>query len=627
MMAIEVQHHGVMHSAGMGIRQGRNLRLIPLVVMVSILLATFALPTVRAEEVPDVIGLTQSAAEVALASVRLKVGRVLLTTNATVPVGVVLSQDPEARINVVPGTPVDLVVSGVGVPNVVGSPQGIAQIALLTVGLTVGTVTTANSATVPIGTVISQNPSSGSTVALGSGVTLVISLGTAVPNVIGSPQANAQTAITNVGLRVGTVTTANSKTVLPGNVISQNPVAGTNVSPGSTVNLVVSLGVAVPNVVGSPQANAQSAITTAGLTVGTVTTANSATVPAGRVMNQNPAAGTNVAPGSAVALVVSLGARVPDVVGLTQGNAQSAITTAGLTVGTVTTANSATVPAGRVMNQNPAAGTNVAPGSAVALVVSLGARVPDVVGLTQGNAQTVITTAGLTVKTVTSVNSATVAIGTVISQNPAAGSNVAPGSGVALVVSVGVAVPNVLGSPQTNAQTTISATGLTVGPVRTAPSSTVPLGNVISQTPAAGVNVSPGSAVALVVSFGPPAFLVGVQNDPNTGPTVNSLYRIRVDGVVTRIGDLDHRTHGLAFVGSTLYSVEELTLAHSGTPPKLYTLNPDTGATLTTISADIVDGRRNRGSERTGHGTRYQPVVGIAHCSLRSELVQAVSDD
>src|SRR5438552_3746683 len=63
---------------------------------------------------------------------------------------------------------------------------------------------------------------------------------------------------------------------------------------------------------------------------------------------------------------------VPNVVGLTQAAAQNAITAAGLTIGTVTTASSTTVPAGNVISQSPAAGMSVAAGSAVALVVSSG---------------------------------------------------------------------------------------------------------------------------------------------------------------------------------------------------------------------------------------------------------------
>jgi hypothetical protein len=74
--------------------------------------------------------------------------------------------------------------------------------------------------------------------------------------------------------------------------------------------VITSLGALVPTVVGSPQAAASSSIISAGLTVGAVTTASSTTVASGNVISQNPAGGTNAAPGSAVALVVSTGAVV-----------------------------------------------------------------------------------------------------------------------------------------------------------------------------------------------------------------------------------------------------------------------------------------------------------------------------
>ena len=133
--------------------------------------------------------------------------------------------------------------------------------------------------------------------------------------------------------------------------------------------------VIIPNVVGLTQASAQSAITAAGLTVGVITQAYSATVPAGSVISQNPAAGTSGLPSAAVSLVISKGAQpatVPNVVGKTQTAAQNAITAAGLTVGIVTQVYSATVPAGSVISQNPAAGTSVLSGTVVSLVVSKG---------------------------------------------------------------------------------------------------------------------------------------------------------------------------------------------------------------------------------------------------------------
>ena len=185
---------------------------------------------------------------------------------------------------------------------------------------------------------------------------------------------------------------------------------------------------------------------------------------------------------------------------------------------------------------------------ALALPTVRAAEVPNVIGLTQTAAEAAIVAAKLTVGTVSTATSATKPVGTVISQDPVAKSKLKRGRPVDLVVSLGTAVPNVVGLTQAAAQTALTNAGLTVGTVTTAPSETVPAGTVISQTPTAGVNVSPGSAVALVISSGPPVFLMGVQNDPATGPLVNSLYRIRTDGVVTKIGDLTHRTHGLAFV-------------------------------------------------------------------------------
>ncbi len=285
----------------------------------------------------------------------------------------------------------------------------------------------------------------------GSSVNLVVSSGPAkvsVPNVVGDTQSAASTTITTAGLVVGTITTQASSTVASGNVISENPTAGTSVNTGSSVNLVVSSGpakVSVPNVVGDTQSAASTAITTAGLVVGTITTQASSTVASGNVISENPTAGTSVNAGSSVNLVVSSGpakVSVPNVVGDTQAVASTALTSAGLVVGTITTQASGTVASGNVISENPTAGTSVNAGSSVNLVVSSGpakVSVPNVVGDTQAVASTALTSAGLVVGTVTTQASGTVAPGNVISENPTAGTQVAGGSSVSLVISSGPA--------------------------------------------------------------------------------------------------------------------------------------------------------------------------------------------
>jgi beta-lactam-binding protein with PASTA domain len=134
--------------------------------------------------------------------------------------------------------------------------------------------------------------------------------------------------------------------------------------------------VIVPNVVGDTQAAATSAITGAGLALGTVTAQSSSTVTSGSVISQNPAASTSVAGGSDVSLVVSSGpalVAVPNVVGDTKATATTAITGAGLAVGAVTQQASSTVASGDVISENPAAGASVTAASSVALVISTGA--------------------------------------------------------------------------------------------------------------------------------------------------------------------------------------------------------------------------------------------------------------
>jgi beta-lactam-binding protein with PASTA domain len=120
-------------------------------------------------------------------------------------------------------------------------------------------------------------------------------------------QATAEAAITSAGLTVGNVTTASSNTIATGNVISQTPAGGTDVTLGTSVDLVISTGsalVTVPGVVGGSYSNAVAAIEAAGLVVGnvsTVTTRRSC----GRVNSQSPAGGASVPAGTEIDLVVT----------------------------------------------------------------------------------------------------------------------------------------------------------------------------------------------------------------------------------------------------------------------------------------------------------------------------------
>ena len=99
-------------------------------------------------------------------------------------------------------------------------------------------------------------------------------------------------------------------------------------------------------------------------------TASSATVPSGNIVSQDPAGGIKVPRGTSVDLVVSTGpaegpVSVPDVVGMTEVQAEVTLSAAGLTVGDVSYASSNVVAAGLVISQDPAAEVSVSPRTAV----------------------------------------------------------------------------------------------------------------------------------------------------------------------------------------------------------------------------------------------------------------------
>jgi beta-lactam-binding protein with PASTA domain len=472
--------------------------------------------------VPNVSGLTESEAQAAIVSAGLVVGTVTMQSSSTVPAGTVISQTPLGCGFSGAGNAISIVVSTgpamAVMPQVVGDTVAQATSAITTAGLTVGTITTTTSLTVTAGNVISETPAAGSSILAGSLVTLLVSSGASasdtVPSVVGQSLGSATTAIGDAGLVVGTLTGSISSTVTAGTVISETPAAGTPAIPGSPVNLVVSVGpseyTVVPGLVGETQSQALSAISAAGLFLGAITQISSLTVPAGDVIGQSPQAEQFVAAGTYVYLSVSVGPQpntVPNVYGLPQAAAASAITGVGLTVGTITPSSSTTVLSGDVLSQNPAAGTYATAGSPVSLYVSSGSSqylVPALSGTGYGGAAIAITAAGLTLGTFTEELSSTVSQGLVISQSPASGTAVAAGTPVNVIYSGGanlVAVPNVVGTLQNLATQTIVSSNFYVAVTRQ-PSTTVPDSMVISQNPAAGSQALSGSIISLVVSSG-----------------------------------------------------------------------------------------------------------------------------
>jgi beta-lactam-binding protein with PASTA domain len=199
-----------------------------------------------------------------------------------------------------------------------------------------------------------------------------------VPDLLNLTRSDAEAKIKGADLLPGNVTTVSSATVPSGRVSGANPVPGTSVDPGTAVNLEVSSGppqIVVPDLTNLSQPAAEAKLKSLGLSVGLVTTSNSATVTLGSVSKTNPPVGTTAGAGSSVSLELSSGQptiAVPNVVGLTRSAAEAILKSGGLTVGAVKTQRSNSVPADGVNSTEPDAGSLVNVGTAVELELSTG---------------------------------------------------------------------------------------------------------------------------------------------------------------------------------------------------------------------------------------------------------------
>lgn len=200
--------------------------------------------------------------------------------------------------------------------------------------------------------------------------------------------------------------------------------------------------VEVPNVVGKPMALAQQVLEAKNLRVKVAETYDES-VPAGQVVSQSPEAGSKVKEQRLVTIYVSKGGEdveMPDLQGMTRSAAEERLKKMGLKVGSIYEKYSSEEDAGTVIAQTPRAGSKIMKGQSVDLTISKGTkskkvRVPDFTGGTLDAAQSSLSSLKLRTGTVVKQASRQ-AEGTIVSQTPAAGSEIEEGSAVDFVVAV-----------------------------------------------------------------------------------------------------------------------------------------------------------------------------------------------
>ncbi len=276
---------------------------------------------------------------------------------------------------------------------------------------------------------------------------------------------------------------------------------------------------------------------------------------------------------TAFALVRAMGggsASVPSVVGQSKAAALTALEEKGFT-GKVQEEYSDKFAAGLVTRQAPAAGTKLRKGEPVDIWVSKGsATVPltDFRGWTPDAVKSWLSEHQLARRPALRQEQLRARRAWSTSRTRRRGSNVQKGDTITYWVSSGkpqASVPDLSALAQADAEAALTAAGLTLGTVSPQTSTSVPSGEVISQTPSAGTKVDKGSPVSIVVSSGTPS--------ASPSPTASGVAVPNVYGM-----DSTTASNTLAALG---FDVDVKQKGGSGQPPgTVVSVSPDTGTVV-----------------------------------------------
>jgi serine/threonine-protein kinase len=209
--------------------------------------------------------------------------------------------------------------------------------------------------------------------------------------------------------------------------------------------------------------------------------------------------------------IFSQNEKVPDLKGMTIGQAEDVLGSMGLKIIIQREDFSEEAEKGQIISQDPEKGEKVSSGSAVNVVVSAGDEfviVPDVVGADIDKAIEVLAENSITIKGQEEIYNNDFAEGEVIYQEPARGTKVAPNSLIDLVVSKGkkpldFPAPSLIGFSKDSALEIITRLNLQPGRVTMIESTEYSEGTVVSQNPLPDVIVQDNSIIDLLVSSGP----------------------------------------------------------------------------------------------------------------------------
>ncbi len=346
------------------------------------------------------------------------------------------------------------------VPSLLGytineAKEYIAQDADIAEHFTVSISDYAFSDTYEAGQIMEQSPISGKTMSEETTeITVVISSGASddesdnmfLDDYAGQDYRLVKNTLDKLGFSTSLVAEY-SDDVEDGIVIHTDPEAGSAVQTGDSVSIYYSIGPEyaiheMPLLLGQSEDYANSIAAAYGLVI-TIEYEYNDDYAAGNVCYQSIASGEQVQEGSALLITVSLGAEpveVPDMLGMTEKEAIAVCEAVGLSVSVSGSEYSSSYAEGLVCSQSVSAGTSVQMSESISITLSLGEEkfsMPNLLGMTQTAASSVLSSYGVTIVVSGSEYSSSYAEGQICTQSISAGSDIQSGDTVTVTLSLG----------------------------------------------------------------------------------------------------------------------------------------------------------------------------------------------
>ncbi len=267
-----------------------------------------------------------------------------------------------------------------------------------------------------------------------------------VPTVENIPAENAQSILSLFNLNLVVKDEIYDSETPEGSIIEQTPKAGENIPAGSDIEVTVSKGpevtyILTPNLIGLSQEEAVQTLENYGLKRGDISTEYSSTFKENYIISQTPGFNEKIEPGGSVNLTVSKGKEtilIPNIIGLDYIYASNYLKSLGFVV------KSSKAPvtdlvneAGKIIDVIPSPGSKVEINSMVELVISTNeplVLVPDLMDLNPEQAISILDSNNINYEISYVSTDYSVQVGTVLGQNPEAGTYISPASSIILFV-------------------------------------------------------------------------------------------------------------------------------------------------------------------------------------------------